>query len=469
MTGDYRSLALTPLVFAMPRPMAEALGWPATEIGYSDIIALAKDPQGWASKGHPEWGAFKLGKTNPNFSTSGLNATIATYYAATGKTKGLGSDDVGSPQVRDFVAGVEQSVVHYGDTTLTFLANLYRADQRGRGLTYISAVTIEEKSILDYNRGDPEGSRPPDQPGVSPRVPLVAVYPKEGTLFSDNPLFVLNAPWNDADHQAAAQAFIDFATTNRDAQSRTLRYGFRPGSPDVPLGAPITVENGLDPKKPSTVLEVPKPATVARILQTWEQTRKRARVLLVLDVSGSMGDSVTQSETKLDLAKRAIQDSLPEFEAGDQVGFWIFTTDLPGGADFAELVPISDSVVTSEQIRGRLAPLTPLNGTPLYTTILNSVQSVQSSYDPTRINAVVLLTDGQNEDKRNDDKGALLQTLSNGTKESQQPVRVFPIAYGKDADLGTLRDVAEATDSAVYDSSNPAAIVQVFQAVISNF
>ena len=77
---------LTPLVIAMPKPMAEALGYPDTPIGFADIVALANDPEGWAAYGHPEWGPFRLGKTNPNFSTSGLNFTIAEYYAATGKT-----------------------------------------------------------------------------------------------------------------------------------------------------------------------------------------------------------------------------------------------------------------------------------------------------------------------------------------------------------------------------------------------
>ena len=63
----------TPLVIAMPKPMAEALGWPDKPLGWSDIFSLATSSQGWAAYGHPEWGAFKLGKTNPNFSTSGLS------------------------------------------------------------------------------------------------------------------------------------------------------------------------------------------------------------------------------------------------------------------------------------------------------------------------------------------------------------------------------------------------------------
>ncbi|OLD92778.1 MAG: hypothetical protein AUI36_47300, partial [Cyanobacteria bacterium 13_1_40CM_2_61_4] len=467
--AGYKALMLTPLVIAMPRPMAEALGWPQAEIGYADVISLARDPAGWAAKGHPEWGPFKLGKTNPNFSTSGLNATIATYYAATGKVKGLSSDDLGSPTVRDFVTGVEQSVVHYGDTTLTFLSNLYREDQRGRGLTYISAVTVEEKSILDYNKGDPEGKLRPDQNGTAPRVPLVAIYPKEGTLFSDNPLFVLDTPWNDDEHKVAARAFIDWVTSDRDAQSQALRYGFRPGSPEIALGAPIVADNGLDPKKPATVLEVPRPTTVARILDLWEQTRKRARVLLLLDVSGSMGDNVTRGQTKLDLAKEAITEGLSRFTAGDQLGLWVFTTDLTGGADYLELVPVGDAGSTSEQVRGRVAGLTPLNGTPLYSATLAAHRGMQGGYDPQRINAIVLLSDGRNEDRRNDDRAGLLQSLGTTTKETQTPVRIFPISYGKDADLPTLRSIAEATDAAVYDASDAGTIVKVFQAVVSNF
>ena len=95
-----KAFMLTPLVIAMPKPMAEALGYPAKPIGFKDIAELAKDPQGWAKYGHPEWGPFRLGKTNPNFSTSGLNFTLAEYYAATGKTKGLTSEDLDRPDVR---------------------------------------------------------------------------------------------------------------------------------------------------------------------------------------------------------------------------------------------------------------------------------------------------------------------------------------------------------------------------------
>ncbi len=168
----------TPLVIAMPKPMADALGYPAKAIGWSDILSLAKDQAGWGSVGRPEFGPFKLGKTNPNFSTSGLNALIAQTYAASAKRTGLSLEDLDKPEVVEFSTAVESSVVNYGDTTLTFLNNLYQADQRGSALTYVSAVAVEEKSVIDYNLGNPDGVLDPGEQPRPPKVPLVAIYPK---------------------------------------------------------------------------------------------------------------------------------------------------------------------------------------------------------------------------------------------------------------------------------------------------
>jgi Ca-activated chloride channel family protein len=82
--GEAPSLATTPIVIAMPEPMARVLGWPESTIKWQDLVSLARDPRGWNAKGHPEWGAFKLGKTNPLESTTGLLATTATATALVG-------------------------------------------------------------------------------------------------------------------------------------------------------------------------------------------------------------------------------------------------------------------------------------------------------------------------------------------------------------------------------------------------
>ena len=116
--------------------------------------------------------------TNPDFSTSGLSAVVAEYYAATGKKEGLhrGRRDR-LAGARDIVRDIEQSIVHYGDTTL-FIADQMRKEGPG----YASAVAMEEVTLLDFNRNR----------GRQPR--LVALYPPEGTFYSDNPFIVLDAP-----------------------------------------------------------------------------------------------------------------------------------------------------------------------------------------------------------------------------------------------------------------------------------
>jgi Ca-activated chloride channel homolog len=472
MAPPAKPFMLTPLVIAMPKPMAEALGWPDTPIGYADILALARDPAGWGAKGHPEWGPFRLGKTNPNFSTSALSATIAQYYAATGKTRDLTAEDLARPEVDTFARGVEKAVVHYGDITLTFLNNLYRNDARGTALTYTSAVAVEEKSVIDYNTGNPDGITDPGERPRPPRVPLVAIYPKEGTLFSDNPFIVLDAPWVTPSAREGARAFERFVQ-EPDNQKRVVEFGFRPGNPQVAVDAPIERANGVDPDQPQNVLGVPEPAVLARVLDLWGEQRKSARVMLVVDVSGSMGEPADdRGNTKLDLAKQAAVAALAQFKGEDEVALRIFSTEISRTAptEYLDLVPFGPISANRELIASKIRSLVPTQGTPLYTVTAASFAVLRESYDPERINAVVLLTDGRNEDPRNRDLDALLSDLRAGSEgQSTRPVRVFPIAYGKDADLSVLRRIAEATNAAAYDASDPTTIDKVFTAVVSNF
>ncbi|MCU0281425.1 MAG: substrate-binding and VWA domain-containing protein [Acidimicrobiia bacterium] len=465
MASDFERIMISPLVLGMPRPMAEALGWPEAEIGWADVLSLSQDPEGWGAYGHPEWGQFKLGKTNPNFSTSGLSATAAIYYAATGKVAGLTLDDIGSSQTAAFVRGVEAATVHYGDTTMTFLENMLREDLAGRPLSYVSAVAIEEVSIIAYNRGDP-GDVGLEDP-TPPNVPLVAIYPKEGTLFSDNPAYVLDASWVSEVQRQAALDFRSFVIDSPENQARALDFGFRPGNPAVPVGDPITTANGLNPSQPKTELELPDPAVLAALVDSWESYRKTARVIIVFDVSGSMGDLGGEGYTKLDLAKQAVLASLDEFKPEDEVGLWIFSTELDGAIDYLELLPPTPLTEGRARIEQAVAGLIPMAGTGLYDTTQAAVQAVREAYDPTKINAVLLLTDGMCDDY---EPGCELEPLLGFLSSSERDVvRVFAVAYGADADVATLQAITNASQARLYKATDPLTIERVFQQVVSNF
>ncbi|MBK5305136.1 MAG: VWA domain-containing protein [Frankiaceae bacterium] len=466
LVGDEKppSIARTPLVIAMPKPMAETLGWPSKAIGWGDVLALAKDPNGWGRYNKP-YGAFKLGKTNPNFSTSGLHATIGAYFAATQRSTDLSAKDLADPKVLDYVKAVEGSVVHYGDTTLTFLSNLQKADDRGQGLSYVSAVTVEEKSVWDYNQGNPTGDPKTLGKHRKPRTPLVAIYPKEGTLYSDNPFVTLKADWVTDDKRAAAADFLTYVQSEK-AQKRFTDAAFRDF--EGKAGSLVNPSEGLLPSEPKAVIGPPSPSVLAGVRDSWERLRKRARVLLVLDVSGSMGDPVgSQGATKLELAKTAAAKAVGQLAPDDELSLWIFSTQQDGQKPYRQLVPFAPARQNLAAVKAKIADLQPDGGTGLYATVRAATKSLTASFDQQRINAVVVLTDGRNEFPADNNIASLVAELD--PEDPDTAVRVFPIAYGEDADLGELTKIADASRAAAYDASDPASIDNVLTAVLSNF
>jgi Ca-activated chloride channel family protein len=250
---------------------------------------------------------------------------------------------------------------------------------------------------------------------------------------------------------AQQQRFQEFAFRNHDGQPGSL----------------ITPDNGLLPQEPKQVLSPPSPQVLDAILRSWEDVRKRARVILLIDVSGSMEQGAGSGGSKLELAKKAAVDALSLFAPDDEVGLWIFSTDLgPEHADYQEVVPIGRVGANLATLKTSIRDLRTYNGTPLYAAIGAAVDEIRSGLDTDRINGVVVLTDGKNEVSEGGD--VCLDCLKENL-DSEFAVRVFTIAYGADANLDVLQQIAQASRAASYDASDPTSISKVFVSVISNF
>jgi Ca-activated chloride channel family protein len=209
-TGD--TLVLSPVVIAMWKPMAEALGWPSKAISWGDLLKISTDPKGWGTKGFPEWGKFKFGHCHPEFSNSGYLAVLAEAYAGAKKTRELTTADLDAKPTVDFLTQVESTIVYYGKSTGFFADKMLT-----RGPKFLSAAVLYENLIVEsYDKSAP--------------MPVVAVYPVEGTFWADHPFTVLDAPWVGADEKAGAEAFLAFLK-ERPAQDAALALGFRPGDP----------------------------------------------------------------------------------------------------------------------------------------------------------------------------------------------------------------------------------------------
>lgn len=420
-----KPLVLTPVVIGMWRPMAEAMGWPAKPIGWAEMLALIQDPEGWGRFGHSEWGRFSWGHTDPEISTTALSTLIAEFYAATGKQRGLTVADVQRSEAQQFIRDLGQGIKHYGYNTLIFSSNMKKF-----GMSYISAFPLEEITLIDFNKFDP------------PATPLVAIYPREGTFWHDNPFIVLSSA--SPEERQAASAFYDFLLTS-EAQQSAMSYGFRPANVDVPLTDPISPAFGVDPQGVQTILEVPGADVIVAVKNSWALNRKRADIMLVVDTSGSMEGE------KIELVRAGLETFLMRILAEDRVGLISFSSSA---RVVAPLTPLSENRIGLQRAIGDLRAQ---GKTAVFDALELARQELEAlpPAEDDRIRAIVLLSDGA-------DNASSITTDQLRQRFDETGISIFPVAYGADADLSILEAIAEFSRTIVVqgDTGN---IAQIFE------
>lgn len=439
LVGATENLVLSPVVIAMWKPMAEALGWPVKSVGWSDILALAKTPGAWAEKGFPQWGEFKFGHTHPEFSNSGLISLLAEVYAATGKSTGLSLDDLQKPQTAAYLSGIEHSIVHYGSSTGFFGKKMF-ADGPG----YLSAAVLYENMVIESYSGKDQTP-----------FPVVAIYPKEGTFWSDHPAGIVERNWVTPERRDAAKKYIDFLLAPPQ-QQEALQFGFRPALLEILLTTPLDAMHGVNPKEPQTTLEVPGNEVIDATLRLWHENKKRARITLVFDVSGSM-----RQESRIDNARLGGLELLKQIDDSDLFALDPFNNRLLADESPA---PLKDKRAVYER---QISSLFADGGTALYDAIDAAYQKQLSTRGNSggAITAVVVLTDGADTDSRLT-LNQLIQRIK--SDDETRNIRVFTIGYGADAQRDVLERIANATHAKFYQGT-PQNIREVFKEIATFF
>jgi len=425
VVGEPPDLVLSPVVIAMWQSMAQALGWPEKRLGWSDIAALATSGEGWEAYGYPEWGSFKFGHTHPDFSNSGLVSVIAEAYAGASKQRDLTPDDLRDPSLGKFMAEVESSIIHYGSSTGFFAERMFE-----RGPSYLSAAVIYENLIVAQ-----ESKR---QAGESLQMPVVAIYPREGTFWSNHPYAILNADWVTDEQRAAAEDFLVFLL-DRPQQQKAIELGFRPADQTIPLTYPLDYGHGVDPKQPQTVLEIPSAEVIAGVQELWQsQAKKPVDVVVVMDVSGSMEGG------KILSARNSLLQFIDVLDDRDRLQILLFSADL---VTLTPLSPLSDK---REDVRRRVSGIVVQTETRLYGAVEQAYDELLKQGDPRHIQAMVVLSDGENtvEDTTLEQ---LLQQIGSWSEAGSAP-KIFTIAFGSDADREVLGRIAEVTGGKPYSS-----------------
>lgn len=462
--GETASVAYSDIVPAMPHSLAAAIRWDEKAPTWAELIAAGADAGTWADHGRHELGAFKLGKTSPLVATSGAAAMLAAYGVAGGGVGEVTSSDVQDAEVRSAVHEQELATSHYMATPEHFLWHARQAETKGSAADFLSAVIVDEKSVWDYNRGivSRDGvTRTLEDP---PADPLVPIYPADGAYVADNPAVPVTGDWVDAAEKAATADFIRF-TQSAEGQQIVRASGYRDLNRE--LDDDVERVGRLSTAGTKTQLSPDAGALVAG-QAAFPEVRKRANVLFLLDVSGSMDEPISATETKLSQAKKAIESALEHFTAGDDVGLAAFAQAPDGTLVPGAVRPVADIATTREDFIAGLRGITSMGDTPLYQAVASYAQAQAAAATPDHINAIVLLSDGENDVKVPTTDVATMNAALAGIPHDKH-VLIFTLAYGADADVATLQGIAGATGAHYYDATDPTTLSEVLGDLVTSF
>jgi Ca-activated chloride channel homolog len=285
-----------------------------------------------------------------------------------------------------------------------------------------------------------------------------AVYPAGGVEELDFPAVRFARPGDDSMLASTATSFARMLG-GVTAQQVFATHGFR-----NPQGDPIAGATG-PAAAPVHGLPVPTASQTADILRMWSAATEASHTLAVIDVSGSMAESAENGRTKIEVAAAAAAGAVGYFPDSSAFGLWAFSSDLANNLPWAELAPVRPLGSPTQRQRlvaaaGQLPALVGGN-TALYDTALAAFEQVRNTYDPGKVNSVVLMTDGKN-DYPQGLSLAQLQTKLRSLADPARPVPIITIGIGGQADIATLRQISAVTGGKAYVVHDPAEIRGVF-------
>jgi Ca-activated chloride channel family protein len=462
------TVAMSPVVVAMPRKMAEALGWPDKRLSWKDIQTTDGDVGFWKERGHTDWGPFRVAFANPQASSASADAMLSVVSVAMGippteLTKEMLNQNL---FVKKAILDLERKSSAIPASDVVLLTELRQADAGGYLPGYVSAALMPESAVFDYNRG----IAVTDGKMTLPNVPLVVSYPTDGPVVQDVPFIPLTAASKDPTRAKAIDGFLR-ALLGETGQAAFTAEGLRtPGGTNPRL----TPDAGFSSELRSGAFASAGPETRAAALQTFGYLHRRGNSLAVFDTSGSMEQEVPGSggKTRLNVVVDAMETAFKLLADDSNLGVWQFATKLDGDADYRELVPIGPMIGTHEGVPRRDAVITAIHAmqpggrTGLYDTALAAFRALSEAYTPGRPNQVVLLTDGMNDDPGSISLDELIATLEREFNP-ERPVHLITIAYGDEVDREALQRISAATKAKSYPALDSKSIFQIIIDAVS--
>jgi Ca-activated chloride channel family protein len=161
---------------------------------------------------------------------------------------------------------------------------------------------------------------------------------------------------------------------------------------------------------------------------------------------------------KITAAKEALLSFIDQIQGGrEKVALVAFNDEVE------ERVALGTLTENRASLKSSITSLQANGATALYDAVIYAHDQLQEQSDPERINAIVVMTDGQNTRGSHSLEDILSQVAAAGT-----PVLIFAVAYGEDADMQILQQIAEAGDGQAY-TSDPETVRRLYERIVQFF
>jgi hypothetical protein len=417
------SLASSPVVMALAETEATKRGWPDKQLTWADVIGAGGSD-------------LTVGMVDPSVDAVGVSALIAV--------RGV------TALTADPAANNVAVLRKLSPNAASGASELFERTEPKSGTPALNAFPSSEHALLDNNT-----KRKDEQ--------LVAVYPDPAAPSLDYPFAVLPAP----DDVAVAAAKFRSALLAPAVQDTLATNGLRFPDGRVPGNPPAdnrTVVRTLRPVPP------PRTAELDQVLNTWAGISRASRIQAVVDVSGSMNGVIPGSgKTRMAVTLEASEQGIKLMNPRTKLGIWEFSTELDGDKDYREVIPVAplnEALPNGALEKLRAIKATPNGQTGLYDTALAAYESARQNWEPGRINMVLILTDGRNQDRKSIDRETLVADLA----KLQDPNRPLPIVFigiGPDVDKTELDAIVKPTGGQTFATADPNKINEIFFAALS--
>lgn len=377
--------------------------------------------------------------TAPTRSNSGLQTLVTQFAEISGKRpEQLTISDV--QKYQNQVAKIQSKVTRYGIST----GSLAKAMAQN-GPFWASLGSVYESSVIEANSNLKPG-----------QTKFRAVYPK--STFSSNMRAILpNAPWVSAQEKEAGEKVIEFLRSP-EMQQLAGELGLRPGVPGTAPGPKFSAEFGVERQPNYDSLRSPRPEVVDAMIKSWvEVVKKPSLVVAVIDSSGSMQGN------KLPTVQAALQNYVNSLSPKDKLALIDFDSEI------RPPVLIDGSPEGKKRGLDFIAGLKADGGTKLYDATLEARNWLRRNLRPNAINAVIVLTDGEDSGSRISLE-QLSQELQKSGFSSDERIGFFTIGFGNEGEFNAaaLQKIAQ-LNGGYYSKGNPQTIGEVMANLQTEF